>query len=193
VNWTGIVLAGGLARRMGGEKPLAELNGRTLLQHAIDLVRPLVDEVVVSSGMRSFELPAEIRVVPDRPEWQRMGPLAGIASSLEHAAGDAALLVPCDLPRLPSPLLQDLQAELAGYECVYFRGQSGPEPLVAALRVAPALRAARDALQSGRLKVVPCWESLAYQTLSDEWVARHGSRDELFRNVNTLQDLDDLS
>jgi molybdenum cofactor guanylyltransferase len=192
VNWTGIILAGGQARRMGGEKPLVELNGRTLLQHAIDLVRPLVDEVVVSSGARDFDLPLDIRTIADKPAWQGMGPLAGIASCLDQAQGECTLLVPCDLPRLPRALLEGLQTALSRHDCVYFLGETGAEPLVAALRTAPALNAARAAIEAGMLKVVPCWNTLRHHTLDDAWVENYGSREDLFRNVNTPQDLQDL-
>jgi molybdenum cofactor guanylyltransferase len=188
-HWGAVILAGGKARRMGGEKATLEYRGKTLLDHAIDLVRPLVDEVVVSTGDRDFNLPDNIEAVPDSPEYMGKGPLAGVASALAEVRAEACLLLPCDLPNLPARMLAALKAELAGHDCIFFDGATGAEPLVAALRVAPALAAAAECLGDDRLKVVPCWRSLSHRTLDDAWVRQFGDREILFKNINTPQDL----
>jgi len=192
VSWGAVILAGGEARRMGGEKPLIEVRGRTLLEHAIDLVRPLVDEVVVSAGTREFELPPGVSAVPDEPELAGQGPLAGVASALAALSAERVLLLPCDLPNMTAALLRALQSELEGVDCVFFDGATGAEPLVAALRREPAHAAARDALAADRRKVVPCWRGMAHKTLDDDWVARFGDPTRTFANVNTPEDLSKL-
>ncbi|HRP00216.1 MAG TPA: NTP transferase domain-containing protein, partial [Flavobacteriales bacterium] len=47
VGWTGVVLAGGRSSRMGRDKALIEIGGRTLLQRSLDTLAPHVDELLV--------------------------------------------------------------------------------------------------------------------------------------------------
>ena len=101
----GAVLAGGRSTRFGSDKALALLDGKPLIEHAIDALAAQVDAVIVC-GREYGDW------VPDRPE-PGLGPLAGINAALHAAAArgyDAVLTCPCDLPALPG----DLAERLAG-------------------------------------------------------------------------------
>lgn len=76
----GAVLAGGQSSRFGGDKALAVLDGRTLLDRAVTSLADLCDAVVVV-GRETASVP----VVPDRPR-AGMGPLGGLAAALHHAS-----------------------------------------------------------------------------------------------------------
>lgn len=185
MNLSGIVLAGGKALRMGGEKPLKELRGKSLLQHAIDLVAPLCGEVVVSAGDRELHLPSGVISVPDPKAFAGMGPLAGILAALEVSKGDMCLIVPCDLPNLRTQLMAELYEELGDKDAVYCRLDDGPEPLVAAVRRAAATKAVRASMNAGNFKVVPCWDSMGARVKDSAWVATFGPPADLFANINT--------
>ncbi|WP_259783007.1 molybdenum cofactor guanylyltransferase MobA [Aestuariispira ectoiniformans] len=109
----GVVLAGGLARRMGGgDKCLLELAGQPILKHILDRLAPQVDEVVLNvngapTRFDGFGLP----VVPDVVDGFS-GPLAGVLTGLDWAAEhrpDAQWIVtvPGDGPFLPRTLVAD--------------------------------------------------------------------------------------
>jgi molybdopterin-guanine dinucleotide biosynthesis protein A len=108
-----VILAGGLARRMGGgDKGLSLLAGRTILARIIERIAPQVDAVVLNANddpgrFWEFGVPVIADTLPGRP-----GPLAGILAGLDHAAGDygRVLAVPCDAPVLPRDLVARLQA-----------------------------------------------------------------------------------
>jgi molybdopterin-guanine dinucleotide biosynthesis protein A len=111
-----ILLAGGLARRMGGgDKPLRLLAGRPILAHVIARIAPQVSALAINANgdparFAAFDLP----VVPDNlPETP--GPLAGIQAGMEWAAPTASdiLSVPTDLPFLPADLVERLEAARA--------------------------------------------------------------------------------
>lgn len=110
----GLVLAGGLATRMGGvDKGLQTLAGRPLVAHAIERLAPQVSEVLISANRHASEYATSGRqVLADlRPDFP--GPLAGIEAALARLPGDTWLqVVPCDLPRLPLDLVARLQAGL---------------------------------------------------------------------------------
>jgi molybdopterin-guanine dinucleotide biosynthesis protein A len=182
-----IILAGGQASRMGGEKPLRVLRGRTLLQHALDTVAPLATEIVVATGTRSLPLPPGVRAAPD--QFKDAGPLAGIHAGLLALQAPRALLLPCDLPGIPTTLLAVLLKSLARAAVAYCELEA-PEPLVCALRVRPALRAVTAAANAGAFKVVPVWQSLRHAVLHAPELAKLGDVARMFRNLNTLHDLD---
>lgn len=183
-----IILAGGRAVRMGGEKPLRQLRGRTLLQHALDTVTPLATEIVVATGTRELPLPPGVRAAPD--QFKDAGPLGGIHAGLLALRSPRALLLPCDLPGIPTTLLAVLLKSLAR-AAVAFCELEAPEPLVCALRVRPALRAVTSAANTGTYKVVPVWQSLRHAVLHAPELAKLGDVARMFRNLNTLQDLDE--
>jgi len=108
---TGLVLAGGASRRMGGEdKGLADLAGRPMLEYVLDALRPQVDSILLSANRNRDRYSAYgSPVVADALE-NYPGPLAGVASALQHLATDYLLVVPCDAPLLAPDLAPRLHA-----------------------------------------------------------------------------------
>ncbi len=108
----GVVLAGGLGRRLGGDKAIVELEGRPLLLYPVEALHELCDEVVVVAK-RDTVLPplagvAELWIEPDEPRH----PLAGVAHALRLAAGRSILVVAVDLPLMDAATLRTIaQAE----------------------------------------------------------------------------------
>jgi molybdenum cofactor guanylyltransferase len=110
----GILLAGGLARRMGGgDKPMRQIHGRTILERVVARLKPQCDGLVLNANgdparFKSFGLPVIADSVADFP-----GPLAGILAGLDWAAAnrsDAAyvLSAAADCPFLPRDLVARL-------------------------------------------------------------------------------------
>lgn len=109
----GVILAGGLARRMGGgDKPLVEIARRPILQHVIDRLRPQCGRLAINANgdparFARFGLP----VVADGVEGFA-GPLAGVLAGMDFGAGKGAahvLTAPGDTPFLPADLVSRLQ------------------------------------------------------------------------------------
>jgi molybdopterin-guanine dinucleotide biosynthesis protein A len=110
----GLILDGGLARRMGGvDKGLVPLAGRPMLAHAIDRLRPQVATLALSANGDPARFEAfDLAVVPDDPPGSA-GPLAGVIAGLEHCARSApdlthAASLPVDTPFAPSDFVARL-------------------------------------------------------------------------------------
>ena len=112
----GLILAGGLARRMGGgDKPLLEIGGRSILARVISRASPQCDGLALNANgdparFAAFALP----VVPDTVLGSA-GPLAGILAGLDWLAArgqtDAVMLsLPADTPFIPADLAARLEA-----------------------------------------------------------------------------------
>ncbi|MFL6814639.1 MAG: molybdenum cofactor guanylyltransferase MobA [Bradyrhizobium sp.] len=110
----GVLLAGGLARRMGGgDKPMREIGGRTILERVIARLQPQCEALILNANgdparFASFGLP----VVPDTVE-NFPGPLAGILAGLDWAAANRpdaewVLSAAADCPFLPRDLVPRL-------------------------------------------------------------------------------------
>ncbi|TBU93395.1 molybdenum cofactor guanylyltransferase MobA [Phytopseudomonas dryadis] len=128
-----LLLAGGRGQRMGGrDKGLVHWRGRPLIAWLHDLVRPLTDDLIVSCNrnLAAYADYADRLVSDDNDDFP--GPLAGIRAGL-HAARHAQLLVlPCDAPKLDTPLLDGLLA-LAGTRPVMVTQGGHWEPLFAVI------------------------------------------------------------
>lgn len=129
---------------MGGDKMLAELDGRPLLLHAVEVLGSVVDEVAVVAkpGTALPPLPPGVEVWFDEDPLHH--PLVGIATALRRAGGRPVLAVAGDMPRLtPAVLRAVLDAPPAAVAVA--RADGRVQPLLA--RWDPA---ALDALDLGR-------------------------------------------
>ena len=110
----GVLLAGGLARRMGGgDKPMRQIAGRTILERVIARLKPQCDGLILNANgdparFAAFGLPVIADTVADFP-----GPLAGILAALDWVATDRpeiswVLSAAADCPFLPRDLLARL-------------------------------------------------------------------------------------
>jgi len=111
---TGVILAGGRGRRMGGvDKGWMPWRGRFLVEFVLERLRPQVDGVIISAN-RTVERYAGLGwpVVQDDQErfGPYAGPLAGMLAALEHCCTPWAACVPCDAPALPADLVARLVA-----------------------------------------------------------------------------------
>jgi molybdenum cofactor guanylyltransferase len=101
----GAILAGGRSRRFGSDKAMAQFEGRSLLDHVVDSLRPQVDTLIVAGR----EWPG-LESVTDLPE-PGLGPLGGLAGALDYAERngfDAVLSSGCDLLGIPANLSAQL-------------------------------------------------------------------------------------
>jgi len=111
---TGLILAGGLARRMDGRaKGLLPLGGRPLIAHVLERLAPQVGSMVINANRDSesytaFGCPVVADVITGFA-----GPLAGLHAGLGACATPLLACVPCDTPQLPLDLVATLHAALS--------------------------------------------------------------------------------
>ncbi len=106
---TGLILAGGLGRRMGGEdKGLVELAGRPMVYHVLQALRPQVGPLWINAN-RNLETYAGFggEVIVDSLQGY-MGPLAGIHSALQRLTTKFLVTAPCDAPLVARDLVRRL-------------------------------------------------------------------------------------
>ena len=185
---SGIVLAGGLGRRMGGvDKGLQPLRGKAMVEHVLARLAPQVDEIVINANQNLDRYAAlGFRVVPDSIEGFA-GPLAGLHVGITNATQPLVATVPCDSPFLPADLVARLLAALRmmDAELAVARTFDQPHPVFALVRRSVLPHLTRF-LEGGGRKI-DAW----YATLRTVEVAFDDEAD-AFRNINTLDELQRL-
>jgi molybdopterin-guanine dinucleotide biosynthesis protein A len=184
---TGIVLAGGRGRRMGGvDKGLVSFAGRPLVAHVLERLVPQVGALVINANQNLPRYQAfGHRVVADAIGGFA-GPLAGLQAGLSAVHTRFAVTAPCDSPFLPNDLVTRLttalvrrQAQLAVAKTF---DQAHP---VFALVDAAVLPHLTEFLQLGGRKIDAWYATLdAIEVLFDDEA-------DAFRNINTRAELDE--
>ncbi len=187
----GLVLAGGLARRMGGgDKARIRIGGRTILERVLARLTPQCTAVILNANgdparFADTALPVVADSVPDFA-----GPLAGILAGLDWAATHApdiadVVSVPGDCPFLPGDLVARLSAarQAAGLPLACARSGDWRHPVVGLWPV--ALRAdLRNALVDEGLHKIETWTARHGVAIAD-WAS---APVDPFFNVNTPED-----
>jgi len=192
VSVVGVILAGGLARRMGGgDKGAREVGGAPLIARVVERVRGQVDALAINANgdparFAAYDAPVVADAAPDNP-----GPLAGVLAGMAwaraaHPGADWLVTAPVDSPFLPTDLVARLiaAAQDAGTPLAVASSAGRTHPVVGLW--SPALHddLADALLNQGMRKI-------------DRWTARHGCAVaewnvepiDPFFNANTPEDL----
>lgn len=185
---TGVVLAGGLGRRMGAvDKGLQDLNGRPMVQWVLERLAPQVDEVWINAN-QNLQRYGEFgyRVLPDRiPDFA--GPLAGLHAALSAAQSPLLAIAPCDSPLLPTDLVIRLHAALAGQNADLAVARTGSQRHRAFCLVRREMLPKLEAFLGTGMRKVGLWHA----SLNVVEVA-FDDQPESFGNINTLEELQAL-
>ncbi len=188
----GAILAGGLARRLGGgDKGLRMIGDRTVLSRLVDRLTPQVARLVLNANddpqrFQGLGVPVVADSLSDRP-----GPLAGVVTALEWAALSApeiawVVTVPGDAPFIPRDLVRRLHAtryrDSAILACAGSRGRTHPVVALWPMSIRDALRHA--VAEDGIRKVAKFMQRYSCSVV--EWEA---DPVDPFFNVNTPADL----
>lgn len=180
------ILAGGKSTRMGSDKAFVLLDGQTLLARALHLARQITDNVRIVGDPAKF--------MPFAPAvediFQNTGPLGGIHAALRGSQSDLNLILAVDTPFLTTPLLEFLveRARDSSATVTVPRAGDGFHPLAAVYR-RQFTYVAEKALRERRYKIDALFDPARTQIISEEALQANGFAAELFRNLNTPEDL----
>lgn len=194
---TGVILAGGLARRMGGvDKGLQRFRGHTLIEHTCHRLRPQVGAMGINANRF-----LDVHAAQGLPIWPDAhadfsGPLAGFLAGLTQCTTPYLLTVPCDTPFFPLDLAHRLgngviqaQADLAMAVAPETDAQGAStlrtQPVFCLLKTELRDSLARFLREGGRK--IDAWTAL-HRTCTVSFNAP-GDDPHAFLNINTLEQL----
>ena len=191
MNVSGIVLAGGMSRRLGRDKALEYVGGEPLIQRVISRLSQVTEEtvVVVNDIRRGSELPLpeSTKVVVDI--YPGCGSLGGIFTGLSAAGGQWGIVVACDMPFLNTRLFAHMLSHREGFDAVVPLLNDRPEP-IHALYSRSCLTHIETRLQANDLKIARFFDQVRVSFIPQDEVERFDPDHLSFFNVNTQEDLD---
>ena len=184
---TGLVLAGGMGRRMDSrDKGLVEFRGKPMVAHVIERLAPQVDGLIMNANRSLDQYGAFGHPVISDEVSGFAGPLAGLHAGLRVCKTPFIVTVPCDSPFLPTDLVarlyEALQENIAELAVAKTGDQAQP---VFALYSATLLASLTQFLESGGRKI-------------DAWYSAHRvvelpfADESAFANINTSAELQAL-
>ncbi|MEY3759450.1 MAG: putative molybdopterin-guanine dinucleotide biosynthesis protein [Pseudomonadota bacterium] len=184
----GVILAGGLARRMNNQdKGLVPYKGSPLVSYAIAALTDVTDQIIINANRnredyQAFGLP----VVADQTD-NFDGPLAGVLTAMIYTDADVLVVVPCDSPLIKAEHLQKLlavRAENAADVAVAFDG----------VRLHPVFLAIKTSLKTGLENYLASGQRKVGDWLEQQKTvtADFSNEPEIFFNINTLTELSAL-
>lgn len=192
-----LVLAGGRSRRFGGDKLGARWHGRTLLDHTLDAVASLSDDVIVLRGRARPPDVADagrrrVRTLYDTAD--SPGPLVAVAAGLAECRHRLVLLIAADMPAAGRDALAllveqacDTRAPVTAFE---LNGAAQPLPL--ALRRPEAAAIARALVDAGDRRLRGLVEHVDVQLLPERAWRAVDPNGAVLRDVDTQADLEAL-
>ncbi len=186
---TSIVLAGGKNRRLGRNKALETIGGKSLIEYVIERLRLLTSQLLIVTSREQSNLlaagKAEILVdlYPDK------GPLGGLYTGLLASRSQRSVVVACDMPFLNRALLSYMMQISASFDLVVPRLNNMVEPLHAVYSK-DCLAPIEHLLKLGRLSVLELLTLVNVKYVAAEEINRFDSEHLSFFNVNTEDDLE---
>ncbi len=185
---TGVILAGGLARRMNNQdKGLVKYKGRPMVSYAITALGAVADQTLINANRNreqyeKFGLP----VVADQTD-SFDGPLAGVLSAMIHTDADVLIVMPCDSPLIKAEHLQKLLLTRAEHDADVAVAFDGERLHPVFLAIKTSLKTSlQDYLASGQRRI-DCWLEQQKMVKAD-----FSNEPEIFININTLTQLSEL-
>ena len=181
---TGIILAGGKSSRMGKDKGLLELNGKTFMSRIIEALEPVVDTIIIVSNNSDYDV-FNLKRVEDIIK--DSGPLAGLFTGLFYSETENNIVLSCDVPLINKLVLEELINTFDSETvAIQIESQGRTMPLVAMYKK-QAMHVLLKQLQQGERRLIVAIEKLNLKTLK-----LIPELEQYVRNINTLQELKEI-
>jgi molybdenum cofactor guanylyltransferase len=193
-NLSAAILAGGQSRRMGQDKALLEVEGRSLIEYVLDVANEIADETIIVASDRPEYERFGCRVVPDK--FPQSGSLGGIYTALSESANDFCLVLACDMPFVSKGLLEVMAEAPRNYDVLVpslaadRSDQGGQETLetLHAIYSKSCMPAIERQLNAGVFKVIGFFSEVDVHKISADDIARHDPHLLSFFNANTPEE-----
>lgn len=182
---SGIILAGGLSKRLGREKTTLTLGGSTVLRSLIEKLRPLVSEILVVTRREQKLFFPDVRIVSDI--FPGKGSLGGLYTGLSHASNHYSFICACDMPFISPQLIRFLLNRKKNGDAVVPKISGYFEPLCA-VYAKSCLPLLHKNLTDGNLKITNFYNRITVHIPDENEIRRIDPRLLSFFNINSDTD-----
>lgn len=177
---TAIILAGGKSSRMGEDKGLMLIDGKSMIEYILKTVSQFTNQIIIIANDEAYEkfgYPIYKDLVYDK------GPIAGIVTGLKNSKTDKNWILSCDSPFIEVKLLQKLMIESKGFDAVVSVHNNKIHPLIAVYSQSALIRF-QENLALNRLKILDTLDALKVNYLELDNFNQSN-----FKNLNSKSDL----
>ncbi|MEE8190538.1 MAG: molybdenum cofactor guanylyltransferase [Candidatus Scalindua sediminis] len=180
-----VILAGGKSSRMGSNKAFLKLESKTFIEHQIDLLREIFNEIIISANTPSVYKHLNIPIIKDI--YPNKGPLGGIHASLINTSSFYTFVLACDMPFVEIDLIKHLKSFIKGHDVVVPQINKGLEPLHAFYSkncIAPVKRA----LDNNNLRIIDFFPQVNVKVVKLDSLASSDKFKKATKNLNTTEE-----
>jgi molybdopterin-guanine dinucleotide biosynthesis protein A len=187
---TSIILAGGKSSRLGRNKALQVIEGKSLIQWVVDHLAILTTEIIIATAHgEAIPCSSAVRIKTVGDIYPGKGPLGGIHSGLIASSSSWAIVVGCDTPFLSIGLLEYMTQVLADSDVALPRIGEFVEPLCAVYSkncVAPI----QELLEQDERQIRKLFTMVKVRYIEEDKINRFDPEHLSFFNINSQDDLD---
>lgn len=178
---TAIILAGGKSTRMGQDKGLMLFDGKPMIEHIINTVNPIVNNIIIITNNKKYTqfghpIYADI--------YTAKGPLAGIHAGLSNSTTSLNFVLSCDTPFINQALLNLLKNNYNNEDVIIPKKENDTHPLIGIYNKS-CLDILKNELANNRLKL-----KLAIQKMDFKIIDANQFNTKLFNNINSKNDIE---
>jgi molybdopterin-guanine dinucleotide biosynthesis protein A len=182
-----VIQAGGKSSRMGEDKSFLTICGMPMIQHIIERVSKLGDDLIITTNEPSKFFGFKARLVRD--EFTEVGALAGLHAGIKAARNDLVIAVANDMPFINYALFEYMQQQVqADLDVVIPRTVTGYEPFYAIYRRSTCLPAIEKAIQEQKRRIISWFDLVTVRTIEEGELEKFDPYGLTFFNVNTPED-----
>ena len=173
---------------MGEDKSLMKLNGKTLVEYSIEVLKTLCSQVIVSSNQLAYDFTG-CQVWPD--EGNKQAPIVGIYSCLKRSITDYNIILSCDMPLIRSELINFLLKCSGDHDIIVPVHENGMiEPLCGIYKKSAFIQLERSIME-GNLSLKECIHRYRHRLVNIVELSSDSCNQ--FKNINTPADFKEIS
>lgn len=172
---------------MGQDKALIPIAGKRLIEHVIERLQGMSDDLFITGNQHKTLEDLNIRLAADTQPGR--GALYGLETALQAAVHDHVLVVACDMPFISRNLLGYMQSLIPQADIIIPELESGYEPLLAIYRRSTCLPAIERSLQDHKHRMISFFPEVQVLAIEAQTIESFDPERLSFFNVNTPEDL----
>ncbi|MQG07301.1 MAG: molybdenum cofactor guanylyltransferase [SAR202 cluster bacterium] len=190
-NLSGIILAGGLSRRLGRNKALENIENKPLLSIVYDSIKPFADEliIVVNNKQRQEELSFLKNVKFAIDEYNNSGSLGGIYTGLLKANNEKSIVVACDMPFISPSIISLMISKIKSSIDIIIPETEGFKHSTHAIYSKSCIKVIKKNLDVNNLKISNIFNMCKTEIISENEIYATEPYTKSFFNINNEKDL----
>ncbi len=186
---TGIILAGGKSSRMGKDKGLCEFNGKALVEYAIEALKPICGNLIISANYNPEKYSAyQLPVIAD--EIKNIGPMGGIYTCLKKSETEHNIVLSCDTPFVGTLLLKHILENVEKEQIVAPSHHTFLIEPLSAYYSTNVLAEIKDSIDKKDYKLINLFKKVRFKSVLVDGLMLFYN-DNSFMNINCPSDLEE--